>query len=214
MTLCYPPFIGRLAFAAVDGELHSNSSGFILFFRNNRVGFGGSFYIGSVIQKRKKRRAICPQPLELPFPALHSLFVFFPVGLRKFFPPTRHTSRGICEKYHDILHFFRSNGGATLLPAPTGQDFLMRQRPNSNRQKCHTWENHPWWERWQRRSHHAFRERKFDSTRAPETGESDGRVNYRHWSMRPRSAPSEKARTQLAGLIEFGKLFQEHFFSR
>lgn len=85
MTLCYPPFIGRLAFAAVDGELHSNSSGFILFFRNNRVGFGGSFYIGSVIQKRKKRRAICPQPLELPFPALHSLFVFFPVGLRKFF---------------------------------------------------------------------------------------------------------------------------------
>ena len=79
MTFCYPPFIGRLAFAAVDGELHSNSSGFILFFRNNRVGFGGSFYIGSVIQKRKKRRAICPQPLELPFPALHSLFVFFPV---------------------------------------------------------------------------------------------------------------------------------------
>ncbi len=53
MTLCYPPFIGRLAFAAVDGELHSNFSGFILFFRNNRVGFGGSFYIGSVIQKQK-----------------------------------------------------------------------------------------------------------------------------------------------------------------
>lgn len=174
MTLCYPPFIGRLAFAAVDGELHSNSSGFILFFRNNRVGFGGCY------SKTKKRRAICPQPLELPFPALHSLFVFFPVGLRKFF--RRHAIQAMVSAKSIMTSsiFFRSNGGATLLPAPTGQDFLMRQRPNSNRQKCHTWENHPWWERWQRRSYHAFRERKFDSTRALETGESDGRVNYRH----------------------------------
>lgn len=85
MTLCYPPFIGRLAFAAVDGELHSNSSGFILFFRNNRVGFGGQLLYRICYSKTKKRRAICPQPLELPFPAIHSLFVFFPVGLRKFF---------------------------------------------------------------------------------------------------------------------------------
>jgi len=101
--------IGRLAFAAVDGELHSNSSGFILFFRNNRVGFGGSFYIGSVIQKRKKRRAVCPQPLELPFPALHSLFVFFPVGLRKFF--RRHAIQAMVQTasghdIHGIRHFF------------------------------------------------------------------------------------------------------------
>ena len=180
MTLCYPPFIGRLAFAAVDGELHSNSSGFILFFRNNRVGFGGSFYIGSVIQKRKKRRAICPQPLELPFPALHSLFVFFPVGLRKFF--RRHAIQAMVSAKSIMASAISSIKWRRGSPACTNWSrlFLMRQRPNSNRQKCHTWENHPWWERWQRRSYHAFRKRKFDSTRAPEAGENDGRVNYRH----------------------------------
>lgn len=141
---------------------------------------GAASILDLLFKKRKKRRAICPQPLELPFPALHSLFVFFPVGLRKFF--RRHAIQAMVSAKSIMTSsiFFRSNGGATLLPAPTGQDFLMRQRPNSNRQKCHTWENHPWWERWQRRSYHAFRERKFDSTRAPETGESDGRVNYRH----------------------------------
>ena len=180
MTLCYPPFIGRLAFAAVDGELHSNSSGFILFFRNNRVGFGGSFYIGSVIQKRKKRRAICPQPLELPFPAIHSLFVFFPVGLRNFF--RRHTIQAVVSAKSIMASsiFFDQMAAQLSCLHQLVKTFLMRQRPNSNRQKCHTWENHPWWERWQRRSYHAFKERKFDSTRAPETGESDGRVNYRH----------------------------------
>lgn len=180
MTLCYPPFIGRLAFAAVDGELHSNSSGFILFFRNNRVGFGGSFYIGSVIQKRKKRRAICPQPLELPFPALHSLFVFFPVGLRKFF--RRHAIQAMVSAKSIMTSsiFFDQMAAQLSCLHQLVKTFLMRQRPNSSRQKCHTWENHPWWEGWERRSHHAFRERKFDSTRAPEAGESNGRVNYRH----------------------------------
>lgn len=180
MTFCYPSFIGRLAFAAVDGELHSNSSGFILFFRNNRVGFGGSFYIGSVIQKRKKRRAICPQPLELPFPALHSLFVFFPVGLRKFF--RRHAIQAMVSAKSIMTSsiFFDQMAAQLSCLHQLVKTFLMRQRPNSSRQKCHTWENHPWWEQWQRRSYLAFRERKFDSTRAPEAGESDGRVNCRH----------------------------------
>ena len=180
MTFCYPSFIGRLAFAAVDGELHSNSSGFILFFRNNRVGFGGSSYIGSVIQKRKKRRAICPQPLELPFPALHSLFVFFPVGLRKFF--RRHAIQAMVSAKSIMTSsiFFDQMAAQLSCLHQLVKTFLMRQRPNSSRQKCHTWENHPWWEQWQRRSYLAFRERKFDSTRAPEAGESDGRVNCRH----------------------------------
>lgn len=135
--------------------------------------------LGAVIQKQKNGEPFAHSRWNYRFQRF-IVFSCFPCRLEKIFPPTRHTSHGICEKYHDILHFFRSNGGATLLPAPTGQDFLMRQRPNSNRQKYHTWENHPWWEQWQRRLHHAFRKRKFDSTRAPEAGESDGRVNYWH----------------------------------
>lgn len=140
---------------------------------------GAASILDLLFKKRKKRRAICPQPLELPFPAIHSLFVFFPVGLRKFFRRLAIQAMGFAKSIMTSSIFFDQMAAQLSCLHQLVKTF------NASTTKFQPTEvsymgNHPWWERWQRRSYHAFRERKFDSTRAPETGESDGRVNYQH----------------------------------